>query len=45
MATPEDEAATRVAAKAFTQQLKAKGAKYWEIVAKQEAKRAKNKKN
>ena len=39
-ATPEDEAATRVTARAFTEQLKAKGAKYWEKIAKQEAKAA-----
>ncbi len=29
-AAPDDEAATRAAARAFTEQLKAKGAKYWE---------------
>jgi len=45
MATPADEASTRAAARAFTEQLKAKGAKYWDKVAKQEAKKAKNKKN
>ena len=37
-ASPEDEAATRAAATAFTEQLKARGAKYWQKVAKQEAK-------
>lgn len=30
LASPEDEAATRAAAQAFTEKLKAKGAKYWE---------------
>ena len=38
LASPEEEAATRAAATAFTEQLKAKGAKYWEKVAKQGAK-------
>ena len=33
-------AATRAAATAFTEQLKARGAKYWQKVAKQEAKAA-----
>ena len=37
-ASPEAEAATRAAATAFTEQLKARGAKYWQKVAKQEAK-------
>ena len=40
MATPEAEAASRAAATSFTEQLKARGAKYWEKVAKQEAKAA-----
>ena len=39
-AAPADEAVTRTAAVAFTEQLKARGAKYWEKVAKQEAKAA-----
>ena len=34
MATPDVEAVTRAAAKAFTEQLKAKGAKYWEKASK-----------
>ena len=38
--SPEAEAATRAAATAFTEQLKARGAKYWQKVAKQEAKAA-----
>lgn len=39
-ASTEAEAATRAAATAFTEQLKARGAKYWQKVAKQEAKAA-----
>jgi hypothetical protein len=37
-ASPEDEALTNASAKAFTENLKAQGAKYWEKVAKKEAK-------
>ncbi len=40
-AQPADEAEAAAKAKAFTEQLKAEGAKYWEKVAKQEAKAAK----
>lgn len=39
-ATPEQEAITDASAEAFTQKLKEAGAKYWEKVAKQEAKQA-----
>ncbi|MBQ9556229.1 MAG: Gfo/Idh/MocA family oxidoreductase [Muribaculaceae bacterium] len=40
-AAPEHEAEARTAALAFTEQLKARGAKYWEMVAKRDAKAAK----
>jgi len=38
---PEQEAETMAKAKAFTEQLKAKGKQYWEALAKKEAKKKK----
>ena len=43
VASPETEAATRAAAQAFTEQLKAKGAKYWAKASKKENKEKRKK--